>query len=100
MQQEAKLFDVPVLIDAVPEKQLNYNQEQLGLTSFSYRVPTELQKAVSFYNEEMERFGWKQFVQFCEAEALLIFEKPNKICSISLRSEKKALYVLINLKLK
>lgn len=82
---EAKLYDIPVLLNA----QLIRNEDDTTCDEESsiitYEVPIHHKEAVIFYQEEMERLGWWQSVAFQGAETLLNFEKPNKQCSISIR---------------
>jgi len=46
----------------------------------------QLDEAASFYAAEMERLGWQLVSSFCGAESLLNFDKPNRFCSVSMRS--------------
>lgn len=86
LQQEAKFFDVPVLINAKPESVNNLNEfASSEVTQLVYTVRVSYADAISFYEQEMERSGWNMFSSIVSHETLLIFEKPSKICSISIR---------------
>lgn len=92
--QEAKLFDVPVLIDARPEK-LTQLEEAEEVASVSYTAHISLTEAIDFYEQEMERYGWNLWHSLISQEALLVFEKPSKICTVSLRPYKNQIKVVI-----
>jgi hypothetical protein len=92
--QEAKLFDVPVLIDAVPEKLSEPDESEITMT-VRYRAKSALPDAVEFYEQEMERYGWNLWNSFITQEALLIFEKPSKICAILIKPYKDQINVTI-----
>ena len=88
-QQEAKLADVPFLLNSQPL--LPFVQENLPdqLSLLGYSSTLSLDDAASFYGHEMERLGWRQ-IACCEGfESLLYFEKPTRFCSISLRPFKR-----------
>lgn len=85
-EQEARLTDIPTPLNAKPVP--NYfwmdKKESAGVM-LGYSVTASPQEIVSFYSQEMERFGWDQIAYFDACEHLLIFEKPGRVCSISLR---------------
>lgn len=85
-QQEARLTDVPIPLNAkpIPERCWIDEKESAGVM-LTYVVSTSPQEIVSFYVQEMERFGWDQTAYFNAHEHLLIFEKPGRVCSLSLR---------------
>jgi hypothetical protein len=90
---EAKLTDIPIPMQAIPlfsatdqDKQLDTFQE----LCLGYHSELESDEIIKFYNAEMERLGWQQKGIFVQPEALLIFEKPHKICAISIRSKKNS----------
>lgn len=97
-QQEARLYDFPILLNAKPIFK-NQCDEEHG-TYFSYTVPVDRNDAVTFYEQEMERLGWRLFSRFDHDEILLNFEKPTKVCSISLRPQKNNLLVVVFYKAK
>ena len=96
-QQEARLYDIPILINAMPEESPGYKEDSC---QFSYSTQVTFENAIQFYTQEMERFGWNSIVSFIENEALLVFEKPSKISSISIRAKKAHLEVIIFLQSK
>lgn len=94
-QKEAKLSDVPIPLNSVPLKKYfqefsSQNKIILGYkTSLSKNnqdtVKNNLYGIVRFYNQEMERLGWKNIAFFDGFEKLMIFKKPSKFCTVSLR---------------
>lgn len=85
-QQEARLTDVPIPLNAKPvPKRFWIDEGESAGVMLTYVVSTSPQEIVSFYSQEMERFGWDQTACFNAHEHLLIFEKPGRVCSISLR---------------
>lgn len=95
MHIEARLYDVPVLINAALMQNISTTAQTSGSTIISYESTIPLNDAILFYQEQMERLGWKQTATFCGAESLLNFEKPRKYCSISLRPNKRLTRVII-----
>ncbi len=85
-QQEARLTDIPIPLNAKSVSKYFWMDEQESAgVMLGYCVTASPQEIVSFYSQEMERFGWDQVV-YCNAyEHLLIFEKPGRVCSLSLR---------------
>lgn len=75
---EARLTDVPLVLDARPIK------KQITDTVYSYQTQLDAQSLSQFYIREMERFGWRLLAQNKASEILLVFQKPVKICVISL----------------
>lgn len=92
---EAKLHDVPVLLNAQLMQNINNTACVDESSIISYEVPIDHDQATIFYQEEMERLGWWQTAAFKGAESLLNFEKPNKYCSISVRPCKKISRIII-----
>jgi len=98
-QKEAKLSDIPIPLNSVPIKR--YFQELSAqnkiILGYKTRVPENngndrrdiikdsLHSIVTFYNQEMERLGWKNVAFFDGFEKLMIFQKPSKFCTVSLR---------------
>jgi len=56
---------------------------------------------IDFYKLEMERLGWRNISAFSSTEeSLLIYEKPHKICAISIRfyTKKRGVFVFVGQK--
>ena len=87
-QKEAKLSDIPVPINSDPllkhfKSQTNKNEIILGYKS--YMDASSISK---FYNQEMEFFGWESVLFFDGIEKMMLFKKPSRFCSVSIRGIK------------
>ena len=86
-EHEARLFDIPVPVCAISSfQEQDYNPKNFVLI---YNVDSSSDELVKFYEKQMERFGWKSLSNSHQQESNLLFEKPSKICLISIRSNKK-----------
>lgn len=92
---EAKLYDVPVLLNAQLVQNINNTACIDESSIISYEAAEPYENIALYYQEEMERLGWWQTATFKGSETLLNFEKPNKYCSISIRPLKKVSRVII-----
>lgn len=85
-QQEAQLVDIPIPLQAVA---LTYNgvhsRKNEHTTFLAYKVSAHYEELYAFFVLEMERMGWNMISSLEGAESLLVFIKPTKICTISLR---------------
>jgi uncharacterized protein YydD (DUF2326 family) len=81
---ETVLLDIPFPLGAMPidheHTRVSENQQFLA-----YAVNQSENNLVKFFEQEMERLGWQKISVLRDFEALLIFTKPDRICSISLR---------------
>lgn len=87
-QQEARLIDIPIPIHA---DSLGFHEQQLtdgnsDSLILAYRVHLKQQDILSFFEIEMERFGWNMIANVQDVESLLVFVKPTKVCTVSLRN--------------
>ena len=82
-RQEAKLTDIPIPVASKPIKE--YCSSENGTIILGYHSSVSIEDLISFYQHEMERFGWEYGAQLKGNEVLLNFEKPNRVCSISIR---------------
>lgn len=92
---EARLYDVPVLLNAQLVQNINNTASVDESSIISYESEVSFDAIALYYQEEMERLGWWQTAAFKGSEILLNFEKPNKYCSISIRPFKKLSRVII-----
>lgn len=92
---EAKLYDVPVLLNAQLVQNINNTSCVDESSIISYEAGVSHESVALYYQEEMERLGWWQTAAFKGSETLLNFEKPNKYCSVSIRPFKKISRVII-----
>lgn len=87
-QHEARFFDIPIPLGAVP---LSYG---ISENSYAYFIKQKASELSLFYESEMEAFGWNKIASFSNFEILLIFIKPGKKISISIRTNKNNLDTL------
>ncbi len=84
---QAHLADIPLPIQAEIHMLGGSTPSATGLTFISNFSLPDL---VKFYEFEMERLGWRQLHMFgVESEVLLVFEKPEKLCTISIRPDNR-----------
>lgn len=92
---EAKFFDVPIFINSVPL------QDGISESSYSYSTISDVSDLISFYDTEMENYGWRKHLEFNNFEKLLIYNKPNgRSVVISIRpilnSNKTNIFIFLN----
>jgi len=95
-QQEAKLSDVPIPISSQPIPE--YCVQDISMphqVMLGYVCALSPDDLVKFFNQEMERCGWRYISQFTGLERLMHYEKPDRVCSISLRPNLENTQVLI-----
>jgi len=81
MAHEAKFFDIPMPLG------FKLNKEGITENSYSFFIKKTVSDLISFYESEMETFGWNKFASFINFESILIFVKPNgKKISVSIRN--------------
>ena len=84
---EAQYTDIPLPVQTRVHVITGSTPQSTGLTYVSIFSMTDL---VRFYELEMERLGWKQLQLFSvESEILLVFEKPEKLCTVSIRPDNR-----------
>lgn len=88
---EAKLADIPIPFGlCCIERFLSTTQESDEQVVMGYFASdTIAQELKTFYQCEMERFGWKEIAFFQGAELQLIFIRPRKLCTISIRPQQQ-----------
>lgn len=90
---EAKLSDIPIPIGSRPIKQY-FEAASFEAPSFvlGYVSEQTIQEIALFYEAHMEQFGWVQTATFGGVEQLLMFDKPDQLCVISLRLQEGWFY--------
>ena len=83
---EAKLSDIPIPLgsEPIPDFFAQEPQDELGVV-LGYTSQTPVSKLYSFFKAECLRLGWLFCGGLESIESLLTFEKPDRICTISLR---------------
>lgn len=86
-QQEARFFDIPIMMHAKPDYSYQNNGNDFSL--IAYTVNASYSQVQVYYRAHMEKSGWRHVMTVTEYEATLIFEKPQKMCVVSLRPTPK-----------
>lgn len=84
-EQEAKLADVPFPLNIQPLSAFNILPEEPNHSLLGYTTATDVSELVMFYQQEMERLGWQENMHVKGSETQLLFQKPDRVCSVSLR---------------
>jgi hypothetical protein len=93
---EAKLADVPLPLKTLLEpQQVSFSAVDATATMRIYQARLTADELVLFYQQEMERMGWKQLLFFVGQESLLVFERPTRSCVISIRPGKQSTELMI-----
>ncbi|MGE0010029.1 MAG: hypothetical protein AB7F19_05830 [Candidatus Babeliales bacterium] len=86
-QEQARLYDIPVPIMAEPDFEYTWSDEH-GSRVLGFLVTADsTQELVDFYRANMVRHGWSERVLIRGREVLIEFEKPEKLCCVSVRPE-------------
>lgn len=83
---ETTLLDIPFPLGAMPVDPEHTQTGVSGQQFLAYTVSLSESDLVKFYEQEMERLGWQKMTVLRDFETMLIFAKPDRICSISLRA--------------
>lgn len=95
-EKEAKLIDVPLLLNAEPIQQFFLDQEgDMHHNELGYNVDLSKDEVIQFYLQGMERNGWRVLSQADGVETLISFVKPDRFCSISVRPKKTGVAVVL-----
>lgn len=87
--QMARLADVPIPLGSKPL--LDY----VGDDSFGYTLGDSSLDLSAYYRFEMDQYGWNLVGAFEGVEKVLVFEKPHKLVSITIRKQKNQPFVMI-----
>jgi hypothetical protein len=87
---EARLTDIPIPL-LVESQSASCSKNGAGMC-LVYKTSMSDLDLISFYKKEMERFGWVQNLLFEGSEVLMVFRKPSRFCSLSLRPTKKTFF--------
>lgn len=96
----ARLSSIPDVPLGVQVKNIiKLENDPDSLQVFCYYGSMKAKDLKIFYNEEMERIGWRLIAEYDGAEILLNFEKPSGIiCVISIRMDRQLVITLITKK--
>ena len=84
---EARHFDVPLLLQAMPTSEIPECSEQGSRAS--YYTDISMLEVAAYYQEHMERSGWDLLFEVHGSyEILLTFKKPTQYATVSIRKER------------
>ncbi len=90
--QEAKQADIPIPMSAISlSRQYHVDADQVMLGYRDYTLSP--QAIITFYEHEMERLGWRFVFAVSGYESMLQFEKPDRLCIVSIRPHSASRYV-------
>lgn len=86
---EAKLIDIPLPFGLEPIECFTCIDNKNNKVIIGYYAKFDSQQELKmFYKKEMECLGWQERNCFEGKELLLIFDRPGKMCIVSIRPEK------------
>jgi len=86
-QKEAKFSDIPIPFGAEPIEECFVSSKHMVM--LGYKISIMHSEVVKFYMQEMECLGWQSDACFDGPETLMIFKKPSKVCTVSIREIKE-----------
>lgn len=93
---EAKLVDIPLPLKTLLEpQQIAFSAIDATAVMRVYKARLTVDEIVLFYQQEMERMGWRQELFFAGQDSLLVFERPTRSCVVSIRPGKQSVELMI-----
>ena len=86
-QYEARLYDIPITINAKPLSEYCTQCEPDQAIQLGYSTALSKENIIKFYQQEMERMGWLEYGIVCGYEFVVQFEKPRRFCTVSIRDD-------------
>lgn len=90
-EELARLHDLSFPLHAEPYKLLSVDNQMI----FAYATDHSHDELVAFYHAQMDYCGWEEISLLRGPESCLVFSKPSKLCTITLRSEGAKIRVTI-----
>lgn len=84
--QEAKQADIPIPLSAKPLSHYYYVDADRVMLGYRDSILSTAD-LISYYEQEMERLGWRSIFAVKGIEAVLQFEKPGRLCIVSIRPQ-------------
>jgi hypothetical protein len=92
---EAKYNDIPVPLGSEPLYGFfKSSSEEKGIV-FGYTNKTDATELYGYFKAEFLRLGWSFMGGIQDIESMLTFEKPDRVCSVSLRPREEATALII-----
>lgn len=92
-EYQAKYYDIPMPIGVQTGDV--YTDQDSDAVQLHYTISEKLDNLFNFYVQEFERQGWRVLSKSIHYEALVVVEKPSRICTVSLRPYKNGLSVFM-----
>jgi len=89
-ERQAQLVDVPVPLNVKPLPDFFAQDSVASHETFAlgYTAELSMNEVVKFYQQEMERHGWRVMASGAAGkETLHYFVKPDRFCSVSIRPQ-------------
>ena len=86
IEVEAKLYDIPTMVGSVPLDLPTHITLPEGQMMLAIASSYDQEMITNFYNFEMERQGWQRISCIKGFESTLVFQRPKKVCVISVRA--------------
>ncbi|HSC25445.1 MAG TPA: hypothetical protein VLB80_04500 [Candidatus Babeliales bacterium] len=86
VQQEAMLVDISIPFYNERIIPVSCDISESDTLVFGYRSPLSCTQAIDFFNNQMERSGWKHLVSFNGVETIMQFASPNRYCTIVIKN--------------
>ncbi len=83
---EAKLPDIPIPVASDPIPDFFVEREDTNDIVLGYITEQDPVRLMTFFKAEFVQLGWKILAESHHIESLLIVEKPDRICTVSIRS--------------
>lgn len=92
-QLEAQLIDIPVPLSSEPVFFDGFMCQTVEQGMLRYRAPLSIAELILWYSDQMELLGWQK-VCVIEQDAFkyALFEKPTRVCTLSLEQTKNKSY--------
>jgi len=89
--QEAKLADIPIPLQSEPIEDFfdSENPDVSPSVTLGYKTDMSSEQLTKFYQQEMDRHGWRCISEVAGKETLTSFVKPARVCFVSIRPRYK-----------
>jgi hypothetical protein len=81
-EAEARYYDLPIPIGC----QASFEDNERGILA-QFKTALSIDEIREFYLAEMECFGWKLVTEFLGTESMLLFERPSRWLTITIKSD-------------
>jgi hypothetical protein len=86
LSYEAKLPDIPIPVACEPIPEFFVERGETRDIVLGYMTGMTSERLLDFFRTGFVQLGWKIVAESCCIESLLILEKPDRICTVNIRS--------------